>query len=110
VYPPEYQAWLRERFRRGTSSPEHSGPGSAYIRIPLSGSIFYLDPALPPEAQGLRVEAAGFSAGALVYDNETLQGSLNKAGVFVLPLRRGPRRLLVEDETGQSAAVEIEVR
>jgi penicillin-binding protein 1C len=105
-YPPEYRAWLRERFRRGQAA----SAGGAFIRLPAAGSVFYFDPALPPEAQAIRVEAAGFGGEALVYDNDVLQGGLNGAGVFALPLRRGLRRVVVEDESGASAAVEIEVR
>ncbi|MDR0315505.1 MAG: penicillin-binding protein 1C [Treponema sp.] len=108
VYPPEYQAWLAERFRRGQTAPA-AASGSAYIRLPVSGSVFYLDPGLPPEAQAIRIETAGFSPGALVYANDTLQGGLSQAGVFILPLRRGVYRLLVEDENG-SGMTEIEVR
>jgi penicillin-binding protein 1C len=105
-YPPEYQSWLAEHFRPGTV--EQRGPG--LIRIPLPGSVYYLDPSLPAEAQALRVETAGFSPGALVYAGGLLQGSLNQAGIYVLPLSRGSQRLLVEDENGSSAAVDFEVR
>ena len=107
-YPGEYQAWLVERFRQGRAESYRSS-GSAYIRLPVSGSVFYLDPALPPEAQAVRVETAGFSSDALVYANDILQGGLNHAGVFALPLRRGVQRLAVEDENAISM-VEIEVR
>jgi penicillin-binding protein 1C len=110
VYPPEYQAWLRERFRGALIPAEAENPDGAYIRIPVSGSVFYLDPALPPEAQALRIEAAGFDAEAHVYVDDVLQGSLNRAGVYVLPLRRGSHRILVEDEKGRSAKTEIVVR
>ena len=106
LYPPEYQAWLRERFRAGNVN----SPGGGYIRIPVPGSVFYFDPALPPEAQAIRVEAAGFGPEALVYADDILQGSLNQAGVYALPLRRGLHRIVVEDETGASAGVEIVVR
>ena len=106
VYPPEYQAWLGERFRQGSAARS----GGAVIRIPVPGSVFYFDPALPPEAQAIRVETAGFGAEALVYANELLQGSVNQAGVFALPLRRGRQRIAVEDESGQIAETEIEVR
>jgi penicillin-binding protein 1C len=105
-YPPEYQAWLAERFRRGRTA---QNSGGAYIRLPVSGSVFYLDPALPPEAQAVRVETAGFSPGALVFVNDILQGSINHAGVFALPLRRGSQRITVEDDHAASAT-EIEVR
>jgi len=105
-YPPEYQAWLAERFRWGRATQDSGG---AHIRLPVSGSVFYFDPALPSEAQAVRVETAGFSPGALVYVNDVLQGSINHAGVFALPLRRGFQRITVED--GQSASTtEIEVR
>jgi penicillin-binding protein 1C len=108
VYPPEYRAWLAERFHRGGS--ENPGAGGRSIRIPVSGSVFYLDPSLPEEAQALRIETAGFDSGALVYADEVLQGSLNHAGVYVLPLKRGRHRIFVEDESGAAAAVVIEVR
>jgi penicillin-binding protein 1C len=105
-YPPEYQAWLSEQFRSGIAG--NQGPG--LIRIPVSGSIYYLDPSLPGEVQALRVETAGFSPGALVYAGGLLQGTLTPAGIYILPLSRGPQRLLVEDENGSRATVEFEVR
>ncbi|MDR2402884.1 MAG: transglycosylase domain-containing protein [Spirochaetaceae bacterium] len=105
-YPPEYQAWIAERFRSGSIQLQ----GSGNIRIPIPGSVYYLDPVLPAEAQALRVETTGFSAGALVYTDGILQGSLNHAGVYVLPLSRGRHRVLVEDEGGGSAVVDFEVR
>jgi penicillin-binding protein 1C len=115
-YPPEYQAWLWERFRQGSAVNNVAvihgavNNGGAVIRIPVSGSVFYVDPALPGEAQAIRVETAGFGDEALVYANTVLQGSVNQAGVFALPLRRGRHRITVEDERGQSAETEIEVR
>jgi len=108
-YPPEYQAWLRERFRSGNIS-QTGNKGGAYIRIPVTGSVFYYDHSLPSEAQAVRIETAGFSADAFVYADDTLQGSLNQAGVFALPLVRGRHHIFVEDESGASAGVEIEVR
>ncbi|MDR1972853.1 MAG: transglycosylase domain-containing protein [Treponema sp.] len=105
-YPPEYQSWIAERFRPGRVQNE----GAGRIRLPVSGSVYYLDPSLPAEAQALRVETLDFSPGALVYAGGLLQGSLNQAGVYVLPLERGPQRVLVEDENGSSASVSFEVR
>ncbi|MDR2922937.1 MAG: transglycosylase domain-containing protein [Treponema sp.] len=106
TYPPEYQAWLAERFRRG--SPDLQS-GSSRIRLPVSGSVFYFNPSLPPDTQAIRIETAGFNADALVYANDVLQGSLNSAGVFHLTMRRGRQRIAVED--GSSiGAVEIEVK
>jgi len=107
VYPPEYQAWLAERFRG--HSPRAEVSGGAKIRLPVSGSVFYFDPGLPPEAQAIRVEASGFEAEAFVYADDVLQGSLNNAGVFHLPLRRGIKRVVVEDGYSSSEA-RIEVR
>jgi penicillin-binding protein 1C len=112
VYPPEYRAWLEERFRLGRAG-DWGGPGGksgARIRIPVSGSVYYLDPALPPEAQALRLETVGFSPDAPVYIDHILQGSLNPAGVYALPLLRGRHRITVEDETGSAAWADIEVR
>jgi penicillin-binding protein 1C len=106
-YPPEYQAWLIERSHGGSAPPNG---GSAYIRIPASGSVFYFDPSLPQEAQAVRVETVGFNADALVYCDDLLQGSLNQAGVIALPLYRGRHRIAIEDGNGASASVEIEVR
>jgi penicillin-binding protein 1C len=106
-YPPDYQAWLAERFSQGRAAKNVSG--TAQIRFPVSGSVFYYNSALPPEAQAVRIETAGFSSGALVYSDEVLQGSLNYAGVFALPLRRGAHRITVEDET-VSCITEIIVR
>jgi len=106
-FPPEYQAWLAERFRRGTVAPAASG--AARIRLPVSGSVFHFNPSLPPEFQAIRVETAGFGHGALVYANGALKGSLNPAGVFALPLRRGSHRIAVADENGFDE-VEITVR
>jgi penicillin-binding protein 1C len=105
-YPPEYQAWIAERFHSGSVPQE----GSGSIRIPISGSVYYLDPALPAEAQALRIETVGFSSGALVYTDGLIQGSLNQAGVSVLPLSRGQHEVLVEDNSGNRAAVRFEVR
>jgi penicillin-binding protein 1C len=106
-YPGEYRAWLAQRSRQGGTG--QGRPGGPVIRLPVSGSVFYLDPSLPPEAQAVRVETAGFSPGAPVYANDVLQGSLNHAGTFALPLRRGSQRITVEDENGSSTVV-IEVR
>jgi penicillin-binding protein 1C len=105
-YPPEYQAWIAEHFRSGSIGRE----GAGGIRIPVPGSVYYLDPALPAEAQALRMETWGFSPGALVYVNGFVRGELNPAGVYVLPLSRGRQELVVEDGDGNSAMVEFEVR
>ena len=105
-YPPEYRAWLAERFYGGSAVQAGS---DARIRLPVSGSVFYFDPSLPPEAQAIRIETSGFGSEAFVYVNGVLQGSLNHAGVFTLPLFRGFQRIMVEDEHG-SVSVEINVR
>jgi penicillin-binding protein 1C len=104
IYPSEYQAWLRERFRMGRSES-----GKAGIRLPVSGSVFYQDPGLPADAQALRLETAGFASNALVYMDGMLQGNLNHAGVFALPVFKGRHTVLVEDENNR-ASVEFEVR
>ncbi|MFP3043780.1 transglycosylase domain-containing protein [Treponema primitia] len=107
IYPPEYQAWLTERFRAGNTGQRGA---AGYIRLPAPGSVFYIDPSLPEDAQALRVETVGFGINGVVYVDDTLQGSLNTAGVFPLTLRRGQHRLVVEDESGGSATVDFEVR
>ena len=105
-FPPEYRAWLAERFRRGRVAP--APHGEARIRIPVSGSVFHFNPSVPPESQAIRVETVGFGPGASVYANGVLQGSLNHAGVFVMPLRQGSHQIIVEDGNGHDA-VEIRV-
>ena len=106
-FPPEYQAWLAERFRRGAVAA--AAYGDARIRLPVSGSVFHFNPSLPPDVQAIRVETIGFAPGALVFANDVLQGSLNHAGVFTLPLRQGSHRVVVEDDRGFDT-VEILVR
>ena len=105
-YPPEYRSWLAERFRLGSTRQE----GSGHIRIPVSGSVYYLDPSLPPDAQAIRIEATGFASDALVYTDGILMGSLNYAGVYALPLTRGSHTVTVEDSAGSSASVNFEVK
>ncbi|MFP3089574.1 transglycosylase domain-containing protein [Treponema sp. TIM-1] len=110
VYPPEYQAWLEERFHSGRAGNRAGGTSGPRIRIPVSGSVFYLDPSLPPEAQALRLETSGFGPEAPVYIDQILQGVLNPAGVFALPLFRGRHQVTVEDDTGATAWADFEVR
>ena len=98
--PPEYQAWHSERFRLGSIMQE----GTGRIRTPVSGSVYYLDPSLPPEAQALRIETSGFNEGALVFVNEELHGSLNYAGVYAFPLSRGNHRVAVTDSGNSTSA------
>lgn len=105
-YPPEYQAWLTERFRFGYARQG----GSGQIRIPVSGSVYFLDPSIPPNAQALRVETTGFGPDALLYADGALAGNLNPAGVYTLPLSRGSHTVLVEDSGGAFASVDFEVR
>ena len=105
-FPPEYQAWLAERFRQGTVA--QAAPGAARIRLPVSGAVFHFSHSLPPESQAIRVETSGFSPGARVFSNGAFQGLLGGSGVFVLPLRPGAQLIVVEDENGRDS-VEIMV-
>lgn len=105
-YPAEYQAWLSERFRAGSINREAMGR----IRNPVQGAVYFLDPSVPQESQALRIETSGFGMDAMVYSDGILQGSLNHAGVYALPLSKGRHTVLVEDSDGVSAAVNFEVR
>ncbi len=106
VYPPEYQSWIVERFRSaGTERNQSVG-----IRIPVSGSVFYIDPSYPASAQAARIETYGFEPGSAIFVDGILSGVLNNAGVFMLPLAKGQHLIEAEDELGNYAAVEIEVR
>ena len=105
-YPPEYRPLLTERFRSGSTRNAENG----IIRIPVQGSLYYLDPFVPLEAQALRIETAGFGPDALLFMDGILEGSLNYAGVYALPMSRGYHTVVVEDTEGASASVEFEVR
>ena len=105
-YPPEYQAWLNERFRLGSVMQSDS----VRIRNPVPGSVFFLNPSAPPETQAVRLETVGFGSDALVYSNGELQGSLNYAGVYALSISRGSHTVVVEDPDGRTASVNFEVR
>ncbi|MDR0708110.1 MAG: penicillin-binding protein 1C [Treponema sp.] len=104
VYPGEYQSWLAERRRAGRARR-----GDGTIRLPLSGTVFYVDPSLPADAQAIRIETSGFGDGALVFVDDVLAGSLDSAGVFMAPVSRGKRMVFVEDDAS-GAHVEFEVR
>jgi len=107
AYPPEFRSWLLGR-RRAGSSPALSR--DATITRPAAGSLFWLDPSFPAEAQALRVETNGFTNGAAVYMDDAFLGVLDEAGSLLLPLTRGRRTLLVEDDRGVSARTDFEVR
>ncbi|MDR2793326.1 MAG: transglycosylase domain-containing protein [Treponema sp.] len=104
IYPAEYRSWLAERFRTGQA---RRGNGS--IRLPRQGAVFYADPSLPADAQAIRMETAGFGDDAFVFIDGVPAGSLDGAGVFMLPVSRGKRTVLVEDDES-CAQVEFEVR
>jgi penicillin-binding protein 1C len=105
-YPDEYQAWLSERFRSGSTRQE----GAGRIRIPASGSVYYIDPSIPIEAQALRIETTGFSPEARLYSDGVLMGNLNHAGVYALQLSRGLHSVVVEEALGAYASASFEVR
>lgn len=109
LYPDEYRPWIVERSRIGLWNASGTSR-EASIRRPSAGAVFYYDSALPPEAQGLRLEAIGFSSSARVFMNGLPAGKLNQAGVCVLPLVRGKMRLSVEDDSGKRASTWCEVR
>ncbi|MDR0375384.1 MAG: penicillin-binding protein 1C [Treponema sp.] len=103
-YPGEFETWLAERLRAGQARRGHGA-----IRLPRHGSVFYLDPSLPADAQAIRIETSGFGDGALVFVDGAPAGSLDSAGVFMLPVSRGKRAVFVEDDEN-GAHVEFEVR
>ena len=106
VYPPEYQAWIVERFRSaGTEQSEYAG-----IRIPSRGSVFFIDPSFPDSAQAVRIETYGFAPGTEVFVSGMAAGKINSAGVFMLPLSRGRHTIQIEDGQGNYAETEFEVR
>jgi penicillin-binding protein 1C len=104
IYPGEYRAWLAERFRAGRARQ-----GNGTIRLPRQGAVFYADTSLPADAQAIRIETSGFGDDALVFVNGVLTGSLDMAGVFILPVSRGKWTVSVEDDES-GAHVDFDVR
>ncbi|MDR2783541.1 MAG: penicillin-binding protein 1C [Treponema sp.] len=104
VYPGEYRSWLAERLHMGQARR-----GGGTIRLPHRGSVFYVDPSLPADAQAIRIETSGFGDDALVFVDGVPAGILDSAGVFMLPVSRGKRMVFVEDDVS-GAHVEFEVR
>jgi penicillin-binding protein 1C len=105
-YPSEYQSWIVERFRTaGTEIKQYAG-----IRIPVADSVFYIDPSYPASAQAVRIETYGFNDDARIFVNGTRAGSINRAGVYMLPLAKGHHLIHAEDDDGNYASVEIDVR
>lgn len=105
-YPNEYQSWIIERFR----TAETANTSAVGIRIPVTGSIFYIDPSFPESAQAVRIETYGFTQDAQVFVNDRPHGNINKAGVYMLTLTRGHHHIEVKDERSGYAFVDIEVR
>jgi penicillin-binding protein 1C len=106
MYPSEYQSWIVERYRNA----EAGNTQNAGIRIPVSGSVFYIDPSFPKSAQAVRIETYGFENDARVFVDGSFYGSINRAGVFMLPLERGKHHIAIEDDSGRYASVDIEAR
>jgi len=106
VYPPEYAAFLAERFYVDEAARDAAG---AVIRIPVRGAVFFADPALPADAQAVRLEAAGFAPEAVVRIDGVPRAVLSTAGVAMLPLEKGIHRVEVNDGAA-SAETEYEVR
>jgi penicillin-binding protein 1C len=106
TYPNEYQSWTVERFRNAETVYNQS----VGIRIPISGAIFYIDPSFPLSAQAVRIETYGFSSHARIIVNGNEYGTINNAGVYMLPLSKGYHFIEVEDNQNRYASVEIEVR
>jgi penicillin-binding protein 1C len=101
AYPAEYRPWFTERFRTGEI--DASNQRGAEIRLPRDGTTFYLDPSTPEQTQGARIETIGFGDAA-VYLDGVLQGELNPAGVFLLPLSRGEHIIKVSDQKNSAEA------
>jgi hypothetical protein len=103
AYPSEYRAWLMERFRTGDAASQ----GAATIRLPHDGAVFYIDPSDSEQTHGVRIETIGFR-GATVYLDGIVQGKLNSAGVFILPLSLGLHIVRVQDrENSAETAFEV---
>jgi penicillin-binding protein 1C len=93
-----------EWFIAGTQQPlvtarGSSGPLGAYISSPLNGTVFALDPDIPPQAQKLALSAA---AGTPLGWRWRMDGKLlGPARATPWALWPGPHRLDLLDQAGQ---------
>ncbi len=79
VYPEEYSSWLAVKNRLGSvisETDEHK------IMYPANNSVFFIDPAVPPSDQILKIKTIGFSGkSALVLINGRERGETNN-GIY----------------------------
>lgn len=108
-YPEEYHAWLGELGR--TEEPGFSGDTGIKILHPLDGSVFYLDPSVPPEEQAVRIEAlSGFDGSCFFYVNGRERAfSGEQPHVWFFPLQPGSWEISVANDYS-SDSIRIEVR
>lgn len=109
-YPPRYHQWAVGRGLPVAGTPEgvHQRPEIVH---PLDGSLFYLDPTLPRDAQAIWVEAIGppDRSMTLNLDGRTVtsgEGSI----VYRVELNRGRHRLELHADGSAPATAEFEIR
>lgn len=110
VLPPVYSAWLASSQNSLGSLVASARPSSAASLTPLeileppAGSLFYLDPDLPPETQAIPLRAA--TAAPLEWTSPTLALTASRAR-----LAEGRHQLTArEPATGRTASTWIEVK
>jgi penicillin-binding protein 1C len=109
--PPEYREWIN-----GAMNPyggelvvrEESEP--LRVAEPLDGTVFFLDPDLPPENQSVCLKAVGAAEGALEWECESAP-VIARGGRVRLELREGTHEVRVRVRgSNQSASTRLEVR
>jgi hypothetical protein len=102
--PALYRAWLESAENRlGTGAVADPDPVASEIRIrvPMAGSVFYLDSDLPAASQWLRLDAEG--PPGLVWESPTLTLRV-EAGRPRARLEEGRHVLRVRSPGGQARA------
>ena len=109
-YPPRYHQWAAERGLPVAGTPRGVRQGLEIVH-PLDGSLFYLDPTLPREAQAIWVEAIGPPRRPITLN---LDGRVVAAGegsiVYRVELKRGRHRLELHAEGSAPVTAEFTIR
>lgn len=111
-YPDRYAVWESGRRGLASASSEAAGPvpgGDGEMATPLPGSLFYLDPTVPGEAQAIRAEARGAGRPPftlrLYLDGRLLLEQEGPLPLFYLPLtEKGVYRVEIAGAEGSGRA------
>ncbi len=95
-YPPEFQSWALERdyaVGRGRSSGPAVTGGSLTIVRPADGAVFYMDPTIAADSQGVRIEVVSGENPVQLYLDDSFLAEGQSPLLLMLPLGPGTVRL-----------------